>query len=61
MSKELRTVTDMAGVPVLEIVREDDVVTIYEARDMDNQIRFATSDIAAILQQLGSLAPPVDR
>ena len=59
MAKELRTVCNSAGVPVVEIVREDDKVTIYEADDMDNQIRITVSEIPGLIEQLTTLGQPL--
>ena len=55
MVKELRTVVDADGVPVLEIVKENDVLVIYEADDMDRQVQFSVSDIPALISHLDSL------
>jgi hypothetical protein len=49
MHRELKTVNDANGVPVLEIVVEGDNVTIYEADNMDREIRFPV----ALLPSLG--------
>lgn len=43
MHRELKTVKNADGIPVLEIVVEGDNVTIYEADDMDREIRFPLS------------------
>ena len=53
--KEIRTVNDSGGVPVLEIVREDGMVQIYEADDMDRQIQFPASTIPVLISHLESL------
>jgi uncharacterized protein with GYD domain len=55
MVKEVRTVNDSGGTPLLEIVKEDDMVVIYEADDMDRQIQFPASTIPALIDQLHSL------
>jgi hypothetical protein len=55
MVKELRTVVDAGGAPVLEIVKENDMLVIYEADDMDRQIQFPVSDIPALVSHLDSL------
>ena len=55
MGKDLRTVCDTGGVPVLEIVKEDDVITIFEADDMDQQIKFPAALIPALITYLESL------
>ena len=55
MAKELRTVVDAAGIPVLEIVKENDLLVIYEADDMDRQIQFPVLAIPALMTHLDSL------
>ena len=55
MVKEIRTVVDAGGVPVLEIVKEDDTLVIYEADDMDRQIQVPVSEISALMSHLDSL------
>jgi hypothetical protein len=55
MVKEIRTVNDSGGVPMLEIVKEDGMVTIYEADDMDRQIHFPVSAIPVLISHLESL------
>ena len=55
MTKELRTLLDETGAPLLEIVKENDVVVIYEADDMDRQIRFPVSAIPALMTYLQNL------
>ena len=55
MLKELRTVVDSAGTPVLEIVKENDMLVIYEADDMDRQIQIPVSIIPALISHLDSL------
>lgn len=55
MAKDLRTVCEAGGVPVLEIVKEDDVITIFEADDMDQQIKFPAAAIPALITYLESL------
>jgi len=56
MAKEIRTVCDPAGIPVLEIVKsEDGNVTIFEADDMDNQLQFPASIVPLLIQQLETL------
>jgi hypothetical protein len=40
MHRQLKTVKDADGIPVLEIVVEGDSITIYEADNMDREIRF---------------------
>ena len=55
MARELRTVLDEGGTPLLEIVRENSAVVIYEADDMDRQIQFPVSAIPALLDHLQQL------
>jgi hypothetical protein len=55
MPKELRTVLDAGGTPLLEIVKDDNAVVIYEADDMDRQIQFPVSAIPAVASYLQSL------
>lgn len=52
MHRELRTVKDADGVPVLEIVVESGSVTIYEADDMDREIRFPVSLLPLLTENL---------
>jgi hypothetical protein len=53
--RELQTVSDADGIPVLEIVKEGDSVTIYEADDMDRQIRFPVAVVSALAEHLRDL------
>jgi len=56
MAKEIRTVCDPAGIPILEIVKsEDGNISIFEADDMDNKLEFPASALSALIQQLDSL------
>ncbi len=55
MHKELKTVCDADGIAVLEIVKEGDNITIYEADDMDRQIRFPVALLAHLAQHLTEL------
>lgn len=56
VAKELRTVCGPTGVPILEIVKsEDGSVTIFEADDMDNRLRFPVSMIPDLIRHLGTL------
>ena len=52
MQRELRTVCDANGIAVLEIVREGDNLTIYEADDMDREIRFPLALVPILLEHL---------
>ena len=55
MVKEIRTVCDSGGVPMLEIVKENGMLVIYEADDMDRQITFPASEIPTLIGHLESL------
>jgi len=55
MPKELRTVLDSTGTPLLELVKEADTVVIYEADDMDRQISVPVSAIPALVKYLQEL------
>jgi len=55
MHRELKTVNDANGVPVLEIVVEGDNVTIYEADNMDREIRFPVALLPYITEHLKAL------
>ncbi len=55
MHRELKTVSDADGIPVLEIVKEGDNVTIYEADDMDRQIRFPVALLSSVAEHLTGL------
>ena len=52
MHRELRTVKDADGIPVLEIVVEGDSITIYEADDMDREIRFPVTLLPSLAEYL---------
>ena len=54
MHRELKTVKDADGIPVLEIVIEGDSVTIYEADDMDREIRFPITLLPRLTENLKS-------
>jgi len=55
MGKELRTVCDSGGLAVLEIVKENDILVVYEADDMDRQITFPASLIPTLISYLENL------
>jgi len=55
MPKAIKTIYDMGGVPVLEIIREAEMITILEAEDMDRPLQFPAAMLPAILNTLGSL------
>ena len=53
--KNVRTVCDDRSVPILEITKEGETLTIYEADDMDRQIRFEASIISKLVACLEQL------
>ena len=55
MVRELRTVLQSDGTPELELVREDGMLTIYEADNMDHQVELPESVISELIIQLRSL------
>jgi hypothetical protein len=55
MHRELKTVNDANGIPALEIVMEGDNVTIYEADDMDRQIRIPLELVSSLAEHLKAL------
>jgi hypothetical protein len=55
MTKELRTVLDAGGIPLLELVKDSGTLVIYEADDMDRQIQFPQSAIPALISYLEDL------
>jgi hypothetical protein len=55
MVRELRTVLQSDGTPELELVREDGMLTIYEADNMDHQVELPESVIPELILQLESL------
>lgn len=52
MHRELKTVKDTDGIPVLEIVVEGDSMTIYEADNMDREIRFPVTLLPHLTEYL---------
>ena len=52
MHRELKTVSNTDGIAVLEIVKEGDTVTIYEADDMDRHISFPATTLNALAEHL---------
>lgn len=54
MHREIKTVNDANGVPVLEIVVEGENVTIYEADNMDREIRFPITLLPSVTEHLKS-------
>jgi hypothetical protein len=55
MVKELRTLKDAGGTPLLELVKENGTLVIYEADDMDRKIQFPASAIPALISHLEDL------
>jgi hypothetical protein len=55
MVKEIRIVLDAGGMPLLQIVKDNDALVIYEADDMDRQIQFPAAAIPALIGHLDSL------
>ena len=55
VTREIKTIYDLRGVPVLEIIREAEMITILEAEDMDRPLQFPAAMLPAILNTLGSL------
>ena len=55
MAKDIRTVCEAGGVPVLEIVKEEGTITIFEADDMDRQIKFPAAVVPTLINFLESL------
>jgi hypothetical protein len=51
----VRTVSDNSGTAILEIVKEEDTITIFEADDMDNQVKFPSGLIPVLIQYLENL------
>jgi len=51
----IRTVLDNSGTAVLEIIKEEDTMTIFEADDMDRQVEFPSALIPALIQYLENL------
>jgi hypothetical protein len=55
MHRQIKTLSNADGIPVLEMVREGDNVTIYEADDMDRQIRFPVALLSSLAEHLTAL------
>ena len=51
----IRTVLDNSGTAVLEIIKEEDTITIFEADDMDRQVEFPSALIPVLIQYLENL------
>ena len=51
----IRTVLDNSGTAVLEIIKEEDTITIFEADDMDRQVEFPSALIPVLIEYLENL------
>lgn len=54
MEKDTRTVCGNGGIPLLEIIKQKGMITIFEADDMDRQITFPAVLIPALISNLES-------
>ena len=54
-TKDIKTICDIGGVPILEVIKEQQTITILEADDMDQRIQFPAALIPAILNYLEHL------
>jgi hypothetical protein len=52
---ETRTVCGSGRIPVLEIIKEEDTITIFEADDMDRQITFSADVVPLLITYLENL------
>ena len=55
MAREIKTVLGSSGAPLLELVKDADVVVIYEADDMDRQVSVPVSAIPDLIKYLDDL------
>lgn len=55
MPRELRTLLNANGTPLLELVKEDDVFVMYEADNMDRQVKLPVSAIPGLIKHLDDL------
>ena len=55
MPKELRTLLNADGTPLLELVKEDDEFVMYEADNMDRQVKLPVSAIPGLIKYLDDL------
>ena len=53
--REIKTVCDSRGVPALEIIKEEGAITIYEADDMDQRVKFPAAVIPMLINYLENL------
>ena len=51
----VRTVSDSSGTPILEIIKEKDTITVFEADNLDHQVKFPSALIPALIQFLENL------
>ena len=55
MPKELRTLLNADGTPLLELVKEDDELVMYEADNMDRHVKLPVSAIPGLIKYLDDL------
>ncbi len=55
IAKDIRTVCDIGGEAILEIIKEEGTITIFEADDMDQRVKFPAAVIPALINYLESL------
>jgi len=55
MAREFRTLLDANGTPLLELVKENNVLVMYEADDMDRQVELPVSAIPGLIKHLDGL------
>jgi len=53
--KLIKTVCDSTGKPILEVVREEGTITIFEADDMDRQVKFPAALMPGLVDRLQDL------
>ncbi len=53
--RKFQELTQGWSIPILEIIKDQDTITILEADDMDRQITFPAAVISAIIGHLGNL------
>jgi hypothetical protein len=58
MERELRTLLDANGTPLLGLVKQGGMLVLYEADDMDRQIELPVSEIAELIKLLDDLKEP---
>ena len=55
VTREMKTIYDIEGVPVLGGIREQEMITILEAEDKDRHIKVPAALLPAIIDHLGNL------